>query len=40
LNKNWNPCEAINWHIVHSIVKDHLVDFSAFASVVAAELNK
>lgn len=32
--------EAINWHIVHSIVKDHLVDFSAFASVVAAELNK
>lgn len=31
--------EAINWHIVHSIVKDHLVDFSAFASVVTAELN-
>jgi uncharacterized protein YutE (UPF0331/DUF86 family) len=32
--------EAINWHIVHSIVKDHLVDFSAFAKVVSEELNK
>ena len=32
--------EAINWHIVHSIVKDHLVDFSAFARVVSEELNK
>ena len=27
--------EAINWHIVHSIAKKHLVDFSEFAEVVA-----
>lgn len=27
--------ETINWHIVHSIAKDHLVDFSEFAKVVA-----
>jgi uncharacterized protein YutE (UPF0331/DUF86 family) len=27
--------EAINWHIVHSIAKNHLVDFSEFARVVA-----
>jgi uncharacterized protein YutE (UPF0331/DUF86 family) len=32
--------ETINWHIVHSIVKHHLADFSAFAKVVALELNK
>lgn len=30
--------EAINWHIVHSIVKNHLADFSAFARVVAMKL--
>jgi uncharacterized protein YutE (UPF0331/DUF86 family) len=27
--------ETINWHIVHSIAKTHLVDFSEFARVVA-----
>ena len=27
--------EAINWHIVHSIAKNHLVDFTEFAKVVA-----
>ena len=27
--------EAINWHIVHSIAKNHLDDFSEFAKVVA-----
>jgi uncharacterized protein YutE (UPF0331/DUF86 family) len=27
--------EAINWHIVHSIAKKHLADFSEFAEVVA-----
>jgi len=27
--------ESINWHIVHSIAKNHLVDFSEFARVVA-----
>jgi uncharacterized protein YutE (UPF0331/DUF86 family) len=27
--------ETINWHIVHSIAKNHLVDFSEFARVVA-----
>ncbi len=27
--------EIINWHIVHSIAKNHLVDFSEFARVVA-----
>ena len=32
--------EAINWHIVHSIVKNHLADFSAFAKVVAMNLDK
>lgn len=32
--------EAINWHIVHSIVKNHLADFSAFAKVVAMTLDK
>ena len=25
--------DAINWHIVHSIVKNHLSDFSEFAKV-------
>jgi uncharacterized protein YutE (UPF0331/DUF86 family) len=29
--------EAIDWHIVHSIAKDHLVDFSEFAKVVATK---
>jgi uncharacterized protein YutE (UPF0331/DUF86 family) len=32
--------DAINWHIVHSIVKDHLTDFSAFAEVVKLKLNQ
>jgi len=27
--------EAINWHIVHSIAKKHLADFSEFAEIVA-----
>jgi uncharacterized protein YutE (UPF0331/DUF86 family) len=31
--------ESINWEIVHSIVKLHLADFSAFAMVVATRLN-
>ncbi|OGB33293.1 MAG: hypothetical protein A3F78_16495 [Burkholderiales bacterium RIFCSPLOWO2_12_FULL_61_40] len=31
--------EAINWHIVHSIVKNHLTDFAAFAHVVSLKLN-
>ena len=30
-----HSCEAINWHIVHSIAKNHLADFSEFARVVA-----
>ncbi len=30
--------ETINWGIVHSIVKYHLADFSAFAKVVAMRL--
>ena len=29
--------EAINWHIVHSIAKNHLVDFSEFARVIATK---
>lgn len=32
--------ENINWAIVHSIVKYHLADFSAFAKVVAMRLGK
>ena len=32
--------ESINWSIVHSIVKYHLADFSAFAGVVATRLEK
>ncbi len=32
--------ENINWEIVHSIVKYHLADFSAFAKVVAMRLDK
>lgn len=32
--------ESINWGIVHSIVKYHLADFSEFARVVAAKLEK
>ncbi len=31
--------DAINWHIVHSIVKSHLADFSAFARLVVAKLD-
>ena len=31
--------DAINWHIVHSIAKNHLEDFSAFAKVVAMRLD-
>ena len=27
--------DAVNWHIVHSIVKNHLADFLAFAKIVA-----
>jgi len=30
----------INWHIVHSIVKNHLTDFSAFAKVVSMKLDQ
>lgn len=30
--------EAINWHIVHSIVINHLADFSAFAKVVSSKV--
>lgn len=32
--------EAINWHIVHSLVKNHLADFSAFARMVSIKLDK
>ena len=32
--------ESINWIIVHSIVKYHLADFSAFAKIVAEGLGK
>jgi uncharacterized protein YutE (UPF0331/DUF86 family) len=32
--------ETINWHIVHSIVKNHLTDFSAFAKVVSTKLDQ
>lgn len=32
--------ESINWNIVHSIVKYHLVDFSEFAKVIALRLEK
>lgn len=32
--------ENINWDIVHSIVKYHLVDFSEFAKLVAMRLEK
>jgi uncharacterized protein YutE (UPF0331/DUF86 family) len=31
---------AINWHIVHSIAKNHLADFSAFAKVVVTQLSE
>lgn len=30
--------DAINWHIVHSIVKNHLDDFTEFAKTVANQL--
>ena len=29
--------ETINWHIVYSIVKNHLEDFNAFAKIVVLE---
>jgi len=32
--------DVINWHIVHSIVKNHLADFSVFAKVVATRLDE
>lgn len=32
--------DAINWQIVHSIVKNHLTDFSAFAKVTATKLGE
>lgn len=32
--------ESINWEIVHSIVKYHLADFSAFAKAIAMRLEK
>ena len=32
--------DAINWHIVHSIAKNHLTDFSAFARIVAMRLGE
>lgn len=32
--------ESINWNIVHSIVKYHLVDFSEFAQIIAMRLEK
>lgn len=32
--------ETINWHIVHSIVKNHLTDFSAFAKIVSMKLDQ
>ena len=32
--------DAINWHIVHSIIKDHLGDFSEFAKAVIVWQNQ
>lgn len=32
--------ESINWNIVHSIIKFHLVDFTEFARVIADRLMK
>ena len=32
--------DDINWHIVHSIVKKHLADFSIFAKIVAMKLDE
>lgn len=32
--------EAINWHIVHSIVKNHLGEFSAYAKTIVDWLEK
>lgn len=32
--------DAINWHIVHNIVNKHLVDFLAFAKIVAMQLDQ
>ena len=32
--------DAINWHIVHSIVRNHLADFTAFARIGAMNLDE
>ena len=32
--------DDINWHIVHSIIKNHLADFSGFAKVVMMKLDE
>ena len=32
--------DAINWLIVHSIVKNHLADFTTFAKIVAMKLDE
>ena len=32
--------DDINWHIVHSIVKNHLADFSVYAKVVVMKLDE
>ena len=32
--------DAINWHIVHDIAKNHVEDFSAFAKVVIGKLDQ
>ena len=32
--------ETINWHIVHSLVKNHLTDFSAFAKVASMKMDQ
>lgn len=32
--------KIINWHIVYSIVKNHMADFSAFAKIVSRKLDK
>lgn len=31
--------DAINWHMVHSIVEDNLADFSSFAKIVTLKLD-
>ena len=32
--------DAINWHIVHGMVRNHLAGFTAFARIVAMNLDK